>query len=188
MASGNDKMRMRIFEATGRLCVEHDFESLSVTAICKEAGISRPTFYANFQDKYEIVQWHFEGVCATRLAQAGRTMTWEEANLANLSALREWSDLYRSAFRHPRGYQNITAHGYRKLKEYLLSALLELHPDEVDEKIMFQLGFFTRGAADVIALWGRAEDYSVERFAELLDSCMPRELLDLINSGVVAQT
>ena len=53
---------------------------------------------------------------------------------------------------------------------------------------MFQLGFFTRGAADVIALWGRAEDYTVERFAELMDSCMPRELLALINKGVNDRT
>lgn len=184
MASGNDDMRMRIVRAAARLCETADFEGLSVTAICREVGISRPTFYANFQDKYEIVQWHFDGVCATRLAQAGRTMTWEEANLANLRALRELSSLYRSAFKHPKGYQNITAYGYRKLKEYLLSALLEKYPDGIDDKVMFQLGFFARGAADVIALWGRSEDYTVERFAELLDSCMPRELLTLVNSGV----
>ncbi|MGI6536681.1 MAG: TetR/AcrR family transcriptional regulator [Eggerthellaceae bacterium] len=50
----------RIEDALVKLMQETPYENVSVTAICKEAGISRPTFYKNFNDKDEVISSIFK--------------------------------------------------------------------------------------------------------------------------------
>lgn len=50
----------RIEDALVKLMQETPYENVSVTVICKEAGISRPTFYKNFNDKDEVISSIFK--------------------------------------------------------------------------------------------------------------------------------
>lgn len=49
-----------IIDAFFALLQEHDFYAIDVTKISKKAGVSRATFYRNFQSKEDIIQAYFE--------------------------------------------------------------------------------------------------------------------------------
>lgn len=65
-----------IFEALLELMKEKDFEKITIQNLTERAQINRATFYAHFQDKYELldeiignsveelIQKHTNGVCA----------------------------------------------------------------------------------------------------------------------------
>lgn len=43
-----------------RLLKEESFQKIRVSDLCKEAGLSRKSFYNYFEDKYELLIWIFE--------------------------------------------------------------------------------------------------------------------------------
>jgi AcrR family transcriptional regulator len=49
-----------IIDAFFALLKEHDYYAIDVTKISKKAGVSRATFYRNFQSKEEIIKAYFD--------------------------------------------------------------------------------------------------------------------------------
>lgn len=51
----NQNAKERIVEAFDALMLEQPFESISVTQVCRQARVSRKTFYNHFKDKHDVV-------------------------------------------------------------------------------------------------------------------------------------
>lgn len=70
------RTRESIFESLFELMEEKDFDKITIQNLTERAQINRATFYAHFQDKYELldeiikksaeelIQQHTNGVCA----------------------------------------------------------------------------------------------------------------------------
>jgi len=60
MNTPNNKRRrdsqMKIEKAFVRLLQDVDMEKISVAALCKEAGVNRSTFYANYEDVFALAE------------------------------------------------------------------------------------------------------------------------------------
>jgi AcrR family transcriptional regulator len=54
-SSPEESTRETILNATRFVYADYGFRSFSVELLLKEAGISRPTFYRHFKDKYEAI-------------------------------------------------------------------------------------------------------------------------------------
>ena len=49
--------RRRIVSSYAELLEDHDYDKISVSALCKRAGIVRSTFYVYFSDIYDVIQY-----------------------------------------------------------------------------------------------------------------------------------
>lgn len=61
--------KQKIAEATKLLVIHQPFDTISVTAIMKQAHLRRQTFYNFFRDKYDVLAWIYEaeaGAAATK--------------------------------------------------------------------------------------------------------------------------
>lgn len=67
-------LRMRVLET-----ITQPIGELSVTEICRRAGISRQTFYSHFASKYDIGSWYALHCDTFTLDLIGRSLTWREA-------------------------------------------------------------------------------------------------------------
>ena len=59
MDEGNQRTRLTvrlIREALMRLLEDMDFDRVTVSAICKEAGVNRSTFYRYYNDQFELLE------------------------------------------------------------------------------------------------------------------------------------
>lgn len=183
--SRGSAMRFKIVEAAERLLESRSYKELSVVDICHEAGISRPTFYYHFSDKYEIVQWHYDQICQTRLDESGRMLSWKQANLANISEIIKHKALYIAAFRYNKGYQSLTAYGHRRLKSMLIDVIKEYNREALTEDLLLQIDFFVYGTMNVFTRWGSdGMPGSANHFAEQIDSCLPPELEKLLRPSI----
>ena len=60
--------------------MEHtSLDKITVTQIVERAGVTRQTFYRNFKDKYDLVNWHFEQLAQKSFKQMGAGLTLREA-------------------------------------------------------------------------------------------------------------
>lgn len=61
--------------------VDRPLEVISVNDICKNAGISRQTFYNHFESKYTLRSWWSEYCEQFSLDRIGIDLSWEEASI-----------------------------------------------------------------------------------------------------------
>ena len=54
-----DRTKLWIAEHMKQLMAAKPIEKIRVTELCRAAGITPPTFYYHFRDKYDLVAWIF---------------------------------------------------------------------------------------------------------------------------------
>ena len=55
----SEATRFRLARAMEELMHTRTLESITVTELCARCGVTRQTFYRNFLDKYDLVNWYF---------------------------------------------------------------------------------------------------------------------------------
>ena len=74
--------------------VNRPIGELTVDAICRNSGVSRPTFYRHFGSKFDLSSWYAKCVGEFYLDQIGRTYSWEKGLTEHFSLLYEKRDLF----------------------------------------------------------------------------------------------
>lgn len=156
----------RIEDALVKLMQDSPYENVSVTAICKEAGISRPTFYKNFNDKDEVISSVF-GKAFDRAKDCFRA--------GESSEVRDAVKLFIAQFDDKELSQRILSNG--KLFELFQARLLESLNNETGslahaawppERMEYLHAFYSGGLACLLLYWGRQDDsVSIEELGEI---------------------
>ena len=55
-----ERTKKNILDAFNRLIPKYNFDSITVSMITEEAGISKATFYRYFKDKYEVMNYNYK--------------------------------------------------------------------------------------------------------------------------------
>lgn len=71
--SKDDEVRFRVLES-----LDAPLKDLTVDAICRKSGISKPTFYRYFSSKLDIPVWVSDFMNRKSLDEIGRTLTWQQ--------------------------------------------------------------------------------------------------------------
>ena len=74
-------------------------EKITVTDIVRRAGFSRQTFYRNFRDKYDLVNWYFDILARQCFNEMGITLTLREGLILKLNFIRREKIFFAQAFR-----------------------------------------------------------------------------------------
>ncbi|WP_418979437.1 TetR/AcrR family transcriptional regulator [Adlercreutzia equolifaciens] len=176
--------KQRIVEATERALEHISFEDLTVTIICDEANISRPTFYRYFQDKFEIAQWLWNQAGEKYLRECGRSLGWYESNLLMMRNFLEHQVFFSAANASDIDFNACINHGYRKRVEYLEEVIRERSPLLLTDDVRFQITFFTDAESRAIAAWGeRGMKTPPEVVARRIEQCVPPRLHSIIEDA-----
>lgn len=54
-----DRTKVHLAKTITKMAQKQDLSTLSVSEICKAAGIDRHTFYYHFRDKYDLIAWAY---------------------------------------------------------------------------------------------------------------------------------
>lgn len=57
-----EKVKYRLAEAMKECMKKAPVEKITVKEITEECGVTRQTFYRNFQDKYDLINWYFDKI------------------------------------------------------------------------------------------------------------------------------
>lgn len=180
----NVETRLRIARAEADLLSEARFEDLTIDQICKRAKVSRSTFYYHFDDKFDVVQWHYDYVAQRYLAETGRTLTWMQALYRNTHEVLKLRELYLGAFA-TRGYQSLFSYSKRRRIETLRETLRDYHHVEVDEELEFQLFALAESEVACISRWFKeGMPYDLEQLCLYLVGIVPPRLFSILDNPV----
>ena len=67
-----DKTKYRLAEAAKKCMASSGTDAMTVTQIVQTCGVTRQTFYRNFLDKYDLINWYFDKLLARSFEHMGR--------------------------------------------------------------------------------------------------------------------
>ena len=71
----HDKMKYRLADAMKNCMKKMPVEKITVKEIVTECGTTRQTFYRNFQDKYDLINWYFDRILLESFQHMGEGKT-----------------------------------------------------------------------------------------------------------------
>lgn len=184
MADTEFAIRMSVVGALKHLLATTDIDHILVGELCREAGISRTTFYRYFNDKYAITEWHF-GYCCDQYSQGiGRRYTFHESTSRILDVFRRESLLYIGSCRSVKS-SSMLLYAKRHFVENLESTIADYLGVELDESLRFQVEYAGHLIVDMTGWWINGhQEVPVDTFLDALDAALPPRLRFLLDGNV----
>lgn len=181
VVASNLETKIQILDAMDLLMKKMSFANLTVTAICRVAGVSRQTFYRHFIDKFQVVQWYWDLLAEQYLRPAGRTLTWYQSNAGMFTELAKRSSFWCSALKENEYYWSCGAHGRRRRREFLLETITVYRGMQVSDELQFEIDFLLEAESRLVAYWILSGmKTSPDQLACLIERCIPRTLHNLL--------
>ena len=84
-APKGEKTKYRLAESMKECMKTTPVEEITVRQICEICGVTRQTFYRNFLDKYDLINWYFDVLAQMSFKQMGISMTLREGLVRSLN-------------------------------------------------------------------------------------------------------
>ncbi|MBQ6206380.1 MAG: TetR/AcrR family transcriptional regulator [Oscillibacter sp.] len=148
------------------LMEREDYHNISITDLCKKAGVTRMSFYRNFESKEDILRKWLKDVTEQFLKESGISYRDDTSR-----------DYIITLFTHLKQYQRICSAIYKAGLSYLLKdefdrVFLSIHREEYED---YKSYFHAGGIYNVFLLWlikGCAE--SPEELADKLTGMLDK--------------
>ena len=93
----HDKMKYRLADAMKNCMKKMPVEKITVKEIVTECGTTRQTFYRNFQDKYDLINWYFDKILLESFEHMGEGRTVYESLVNKFEYIQVFSLLNKAA-------------------------------------------------------------------------------------------
>ncbi|MGN0078411.1 MAG: TetR family transcriptional regulator [Coriobacteriales bacterium] len=172
--------KLNVFNALCELLKTERLDSISVRQICERAQVGKTTFYAHFQDKYDVILWYSDLAHEVGVGQIGRTLTWEEGHrLTTEAILAEREVLNRGA--ESRDVNSVIYHSSRWREGSLARTLTEYRHVELTQRLKYQISALAAGEIAIASHYFNAKDrIPLKDYIDTLISIVPRELYELL--------
>ena len=183
--SRSHQTKLKIASTLNTLCSVMDFNDIKVEEVAKLAEVSRSGFYYHFSDLNEVVTWLCGQFYNSGIDEIGRTFTWLEGNLITTHCINKYKHLFTKAGLR-RDYGAGVPFFVRHRRQNLTETITEWKGLELTKTLAFQVEALPH------LEWSMSNNFesgryelSVQEFAELLTSCVPRELFEALNEPVI---
>ena len=82
-------MKYRLADAMKNCMKKMPVEKITVKEIVTECGTTRQTFYRNFQDKYDLINWYFDKLLVKSFEHMGQGKTVYDALVKKFTYIQE---------------------------------------------------------------------------------------------------
>ena len=106
-----EKTRYKLAMAVKECMKITPVDKITVKDIVEGAGVARQTFYRNFLDKYDLINWYFDKLVLACFEESGVSHTVEESLTQKLRLSRAEEAFFMGAVRWG-GQNSVREHGF----------------------------------------------------------------------------
>ena len=172
-------VRELIMEETKRLGETRYIEALSVKEICEKCGISRPTFYTYFKDKYDLVNEIYHSTVSTAFRKSDMDTPWQEVLERILRSIKKNRKFYFNSVKYAGQNAMTDMMLFHTYKGYL-SQVTARTGSAPDDSLKSEIRFNAHGSTGLMIDWirsGMVED--PHKLAAKICSCMPERMAEI---------
>ncbi len=154
-------------------------ENITVKQIVDTCGVSRQTFYRNFIDKYDLINWYFDRLLEQSFKEMGSGETLREGLIKKFKYIKEERLFFTAAFRVDE-QNNLKEHDFYMIFEHYCRLIREKSGNIPDNRTRKILEMYCQASIYMTVQWvlkGMKE--SEDELADLMIDAMPTPLKEL---------
>jgi Transcriptional regulator len=157
-------------------------DRITVKDIVEGCGLTRQTFYRNFRDKYDLINWYFDKLVQQSLGQMETGSTVRESLARKFGFILEEKAFFREAFRSD-DHSSLKEHDFELILQFYNNLIARKTSRPLDEELQFQLEMYCRGSVYMTVKWvlGGMKDTPAQMSDKLVDA-MPPKLADVFRA------
>ena len=176
----SDRTKLLLAESIKELMKTIPLDKITVKEIVSRCGTTRQTFYRNFKDKYDLVNWYFDRIVKKTIEQMGISLTLREALVKKFEYVKEDKHFFTSALSSS-DYNNLMDYDYHCIYRFYKS--IAEKKGEVTPEIDFLIKFYCHGSMDMMVEWVKRDmDLTPEEMAYRLELAMPNVLRSYLDT------
>lgn len=150
-------------------------DRITVKDIVEGCGLTRQTFYRNFKDKYDLINWYFDKLVQQSLGQIETGSRVRESLARKFAFILEERAFFSGAFRSD-DHNSLKEHDFELILRFYNRLLAQRTSKPLDEELQFQLEMYCRGSVYMTVKWvlGGMKDTPQQMSDKLVDAMPPR--------------
>ena len=176
ITKSNERTKYELADAMKHCMKTAPVEKITVKEIVEACGVTRQTFYRNFQDKYDLINWYFDKILLESFEHMGEGKSVYESLVNKFQYIQKETLFFRAAFKNDD--QNcLRDHDFELITQFYTDRIEGNTGKKMSDKIRFQLEMYCQGSIYMTVQWVLGyRKCSAEELAHALASAMPEEL------------
>lgn len=180
--SKSTKTKYRLAHAMKECMKTTSVENITVKQITEKCGITRQTFYRNFLDKYDLINWYFDILLAKSFEHMGQGKTVYDALVKKFSYIEEERNFFAAAFRYDE-QNSLRQHDFELILQFYEHLICEKTGKLPDKNIHYLLEMYCQSSIYMTVRWVTGSlSFSPAELASVLVDAMPAKLSELFIS------
>ena len=152
---------------------------ITIADIASNCGMTPPTFYRYFRDKYDLIAWIYVREAERFLGRVGRDgYTWRDTVRDGMRYFAENRRYALNALKHTSGQDSFIGQKTRLDLEFITGVIRKkLMTEEIPEALLVTVKLYLYGAEHYLCEW-LVDDMPLpwEEVARLMEACVPEAL------------
>ena len=156
-------------------------ENITIKQIVDNCNSTRQTFYRNFKDKYDLINWYFDRILLESFAQMGSGKYIYEGLVKKFNYIKQESLFFKVGFRSD-DTNDLKQHDFEMINQFYINLIEEKTHQIPSKEILDLLEMYCHSSVYMTVKWV-LEDMPVtsEKLAKLMIEAMPNKLINLFN-------
>lgn len=156
-------------------------DKITVKNIVEGCGVTRQTFYRNFLDKYDLINWYFDKLVLQSFEQIGVGHTVGESLTRKFEFILNEKVFFTEAFRSD-DRNSLKEHDFELILQFYTDLIARRTSRPLDGEIQFLLEMYCRGSVYMTVKWvlGGMKSSPGEMSAKLVEA-MPLKLAQVFS-------
>ena len=174
-----EKSRYRLARSMKEGMNHASVESITVKQITENCGLTRQTFYRNFLDKYDLINWYFDKLLTKSFEHMGQGKTIYEALVKKFTYIQEEQTFFATAFRYD-SQNSLREHDFELILAFYEKLIKEKTGRMPEEQVHFLLEMYCQSSIYMTVQWVLGEvKITPEELARIVVDGMPGKLMKL---------
>ena len=175
----NETIKYKLATAMKECMKSASVEKITVTEIVETCGVTRQTFYRNFKDKYDLINWYFDKILLESFEHMGEGKTVYEGLVNKFHYIQQEKLFFKAAFKNDD--QNcLRDHDFQLICAFYTEQLETRMACRLSRQLQFQLEMYCQGSIYMTVQWVLGNHKATpETLARFLSESMPAELRDV---------
>lgn len=169
----NEKTKYRLADSIKECMKTKPVDKITVQNIVDGCGMTRQTFYRNFKDKYDLINWYFDKLVLESFAQIGVDKTVCQSLCEKFEFIKKEKIFFTEAFRSD-DHNSLKEHDFELIIGFYTELMTRRKREPLSEHIQFLLEMYCRGSVYMTVKWVLSGmKKSPKEMAQSLTEAMP---------------
>lgn len=171
-----DKTKYRFAQAIKDCMKTTPVDRITIRQITENCGLTRQTFYRNFLDKYDLINWYFDKLLMESFAHMGSGKTVEDGLIRKFKFIQLERVFFTGAFRSD-DHNSLKEHDFELIFKFYSDLIQNKTGCRPDKELSFLLEMYCNSSIYMTVRWvlsGMKE--TPEELAQLLVHAMPGKI------------